>query len=97
MIEKGHLNHKANAKIFKAFSDEKRLAILELLQHGEECSCVLLEKLDLTQSGLSYHMKVLCDAGIVIGRPDGKWTFYHISSEGCQRAVNVLLNATHVL
>lgn len=90
------MNHQANAKIFKAFCDEKRLAILELLQHGEECSCVLLEKLDLTQSGLSYHMKILSDAGIVVGRPEGKWTFYHISEEGRQKALNTLHMVTAV-
>ncbi|SUP41528.1 ArsR/SmtB family transcription factor [Veillonella criceti] len=97
MLANEHLNHKANAKIFKALSDEKRLAILALLQHGEECSCVLLEQLDLTQSGLSYHMKILCESGIVIGRPEGKWTFYHISPEGRQKAVEVLLAATNIL
>ena len=89
--------YKAHAKIFKALCDEKRLAILELLQHGEECSCVLLEQLDLTQSGLSYHMKILCESGIVIGRPEGKWTFYHISPEGRQKAADILLDITKVV
>lgn len=97
MMSSRKFDHKAHAKVFKAFCDEKRLAILELLQHGEECSCVLLEQLDLTQSGLSYHMKILCEAGIVIGRPEGKWTFYHISPEGRQKAVDILLDITKVV
>ena len=46
-------------KVFKALADPKRLAILEQLRSGEKCACVLLEPLDLSQSGLSYHMKVL--------------------------------------
>ena len=45
------------AKIFKAFSVTIRLEILDLLKNGEKCACDLLEELDLTQSGLSYHMK----------------------------------------
>ena len=40
------------AKIFKAFSVAIRLEILDLLKNGEKCACVLLENLDLTQSGL---------------------------------------------
>lgn len=97
MMSSRKFEHKAHAKIFKALCDEKRLAILELLQHGEECSCVLLEQLDLTQSGLSYHMKILCESGIVIGRPEGKWTFYHISPEGRQKAADILLDITKVV
>lgn len=54
-----------NAKVFKALCDPNRLAILELLRSGEKCACVLLEQLELKQSGLSYHMKILCESGIV--------------------------------
>ena len=56
-------NYQAQAKVFKALCDPKRLAILEQLRSGEKCACVLLEPMDLTQSGLSYHMKILCDSG----------------------------------
>lgn len=60
--------HQENAKVFKALCDPKRLAILEQLRSGEKCACVLQEPLDLTQSGLSYHMKILCDSGLVASR-----------------------------
>ena len=49
--------YQEQAKVFKALCDPKRLAILEQLRSGEKCACVLQEPLDLTQSGLSYHMK----------------------------------------
>ena len=62
------------ARVFKAFCDANRLTILELLQGGEKCACKLLEELNIGQSTLSHHMKVLCDSGIVIGRKEGKWT-----------------------
>ncbi|MEG0780256.1 MAG: ArsR family transcriptional regulator, partial [Oscillospiraceae bacterium] len=47
------LDTEKNAKVFKAFCDEKRLAILELLRSGEKCACVLLDDLEIGQSGLS--------------------------------------------
>lgn len=86
--------HKEIAKIFKAFCDERRLAILDLLRSGEECSCVLLEHLPLTQSGLSYHMKILTESGIVVGRQEGRWTYYRISEAGREAAIEVLMQLT---
>lgn len=75
-------NHQEDAKVFKALCDPKRLAILEQLRSGEKCACVLQEPMDLTQSGLSYHMKILCDSGIVTSRQEGKWTHYRLSESG---------------
>lgn len=82
--------HKTNAKVFKAFCDEKRLAVLELLQGGEKCACVLIEELGIGQSGLSYHMKILCDSGVVEARQEGKWTHYKISERGSDAALTLL-------
>ena len=79
-----------NAKVFKAFCDENRLRILQLLRSGEKCACVLLDDLHITQSTLSHHMKILCDAGIVQGRKEGKWVHYSIDPEGADRAVALL-------
>ena len=83
-----------NAKVFKALCDPNRLAILELLRSGEKCACVLLEQLELKQSGLSYHMKILCESGIVVSRQEGKWTHYRLSGEGRDRAVELLKELT---
>lgn len=74
--------HQEDAKVFKALCDPKRLAILEQLRSGEKCACVLQEPMDLTQSGLSYHMKILCDSGIVTSRQEGKWTHYRLNPAG---------------
>lgn len=82
--------HQENAKVFKALCDPKRLAILEQLRSGEKCACVLQEPMDLTQSGLSYHMKILCESGIVVSRQEGKWTHYRLSASGRDRAINLL-------
>ena len=86
--------HLENAKVFKAFCDETRLSILELLQSGEKCACVLLEKIDVGQSTLSHHMKVLVGSGVVSARKEGKWTYYSIYESGRKRALALLKTIT---
>lgn len=72
--------------VFKAFCDENRIKILMLLADGEKCACKLLEEMNVTQPTLSHHMKILCDSGIVVGRKEGKWMHYSISSDGAETA-----------
>ncbi|MGI6184303.1 MAG: ArsR/SmtB family transcription factor [Candidatus Fimadaptatus sp.] len=79
-----------NARVFKAFCDENRLRILELLRSGEKCACVLLDDLHIAQSTLSHHMKILCDSGVVRGRKEGKWVHYSIEPEGAESAIQLL-------
>ena len=83
-----------DAKVFKALCDPRRLAILERLRSGEKCACVLQEDMDIEQSGLSYHMKVLCDSGMVESRQEGKWTHYRLSDSGRESAVLLLRQLT---
>ncbi|MBP1565880.1 MAG: winged helix-turn-helix transcriptional regulator [Oscillospiraceae bacterium] len=80
------LNFQKTAVVFKAFCDENRIRILELLTNGEKCACRLLEALNITQPTLSHHMKILIDSGIVSGRKEGKWMYYSISAEGLKKA-----------
>jgi ArsR family transcriptional regulator, arsenate/arsenite/antimonite-responsive transcriptional repressor len=87
-------NYEHHAKVFKALCDEKRLKVLELLRSGEKCACVLQEQLDCGQSGLSYHMKILVESGIVESRQEGKWTYYKISKKGSAYACNLLKELT---
>lgn len=82
------------ARVFKAFCDENRLQILELLQEGDLCACVIIEKLGMKQPALSYHMKILVEAGIVESTPAGKWVHYHISEKGCEEARGMLYSIT---
>lgn len=78
------------AKTFKALCDVKRIAILELLKSGEKCACEITEELNIAQSALSYHMKILCESGIVESWYIGKWTHYRISEDGVQYASAIL-------
>lgn len=86
--------YEEHAKVFKALCDDKRLRILELLRGGEKCACVLLDQLDLGQSGLSYHMKILVESGVVESRQEGKWTHYKISEKGSAYAGTLLKELT---
>ena len=83
-------DYAAYAKRYKAFCDENRLRIIALLQDGELCACELLKDLQMGQSTLSYHMKLLCEAGIVENRQDGKWAHYRISAQGSADAIRFL-------
>ncbi len=83
-----------DAKIYKALCDEKRIAILNHLQSGEKCACVLIELMNIGQSALSYHMKILCESGIVSSRQEGKWTHYRLNPQGSEYASKRLLELT---
>lgn len=87
-------DYSKDVKIFKALCDEKRLRIIDLLKSGEKCACVLIEKMDIGQSSLSYHMKILCESGIVKSRQDGKWTHYKLSKSGSEYAIKRLREIT---
>ena len=82
--------HQQRAALFKALADPRRQEILSLLQNGELCACKLIEATGMVQSTLSYHMKILCGAGIVRGREAGKWTHYAIDPVGCTQAIGIL-------
>ena len=67
------------AALFHALSDGTRLAILEMLRDGERCVCDLQEGLDAAQSRLSFHLRVLREAGLVEDRKEGRWSYYRIA------------------
>lgn len=82
--------YEERARVFKALCDPRRQQILEILKSGETCTCILTEKIGIPQSSLSYHMKILCESGIVVGREDGKWTHYRICKSGSRYAMDLL-------
>ena len=64
------------ARLFQALSDPTRLDILARLRGGERCVCELQDDLDAAQSRLSFHLRVLRDAGLVTDRKEGRWVYY---------------------
>ena len=69
------------AQLFHALSDETRLGIIHKLQGGEQCVCDLQEGLEAAQSRLSFHLRVLKEAGLVTDRKEGRWSYYSIVPE----------------
>src|SRR2546426_6179514 len=76
--------------LFHALSDETRLEIIELLRKGERCVCELTDTLDAAQSRLSFHLRVLKDAGIVSDRKDGRWVHYELVPEAFEEIETLL-------
>ena len=71
--------------MMKALSDPNRLMIAEMLSDGEKCACKLLERFNISQPTLSHHMKILCGAGLIRGRKEGKWMHYSLDAGAFQR------------
>lgn len=64
---------------FHALSDPLRIRVLEWLRSQEMCVCDLCSELNVSQSKLSFHLRVLKDAGLVRARPQGRWTYYSLN------------------
>ncbi|WP_276353308.1 ArsR/SmtB family transcription factor [Cohnella caldifontis] len=74
---------------FKALADQKRLQIMyELTQRGNICVCDLCEVFEMPQSKISYHLKILLDAGLIKRETRGTWSYYELN----QQEVNRLLS-----
>jgi ArsR family transcriptional regulator, arsenate/arsenite/antimonite-responsive transcriptional repressor len=67
--------------VFKALSDETRLRILKLLEHGELCVCDIFSALDMVQPKVSFHLSALKEAGLITDRKEGRWVRYSIAAD----------------
>jgi ArsR family transcriptional regulator, arsenate/arsenite/antimonite-responsive transcriptional repressor len=75
---------------FKAIADQKRLQIMNILtEKGEMCVCDLAPLMDMAQSKLSYHLKILFDANIITKETRGTWSYYSLN----QSEINHLLSS----
>ena len=78
------------ARLFHALSDKTRLLIVQRLQTGEQCVCDLTDAFKTGQSRLSFHLKVLKDAGLVNDRRDGRWIYYSLNQSGLEELESFL-------
>ena len=85
------------SRIFKALGDENRLRILRLLIKDELCGCQLLSELDIGQSTLSHHMKILGEAGLINCNKVGKWCRYSLNVTGWEKAKSEIMKITKSL
>ena len=77
-------------RLFQALSDPTRLSILQRLRFGERCVCDLTDALDAAQSRLSFHLKVLKDAGLVTDRREGRWMYYTLEPDALAEAAELV-------
>lgn len=80
----------ALACVFHALSDPRRLRVLELLRLSDLCVCDLAEALEMHQSLLSFHLKTLKEAGLLVDRRDGRWIHYSVVPAALDDAREIL-------
>src|SRR5919107_3515339 len=90
MATRTHVDLGRAAVLFHALSDETRLSILQRLRLGERCVCDLTDALDAAQSRLSFHLKVLKDAGLVNDRREGRWMYYTLNHEALGEVADLI-------
>jgi ArsR family transcriptional regulator len=87
------------AKVFHALGDETRLRILEFLARPDQgccstahgvCACDLQRLVGLSQPTVSYHLKLLTEAGLITDSKRGRWVYYTLSSSGSAVAMHSL-------
>jgi ArsR family transcriptional regulator len=76
--------------VFHALSDPTRLRILSLLERNERCVCELTDALGAAQSRLSFHLKILKEAGLLVDRKEGRWVYYRLDPEALEEYGAVL-------
>jgi ArsR family transcriptional regulator len=81
-----------SVRAFHALSDATRLQLVDLLRSGERCVCDLTDAVGGGQSRLSFHLKVLKEAGLVLDRKDGRWVHYRLNPDQVQRLAGLLTN-----
>jgi ArsR family transcriptional regulator len=86
MVTRTPIDRARAVQLFHALSDETRLRILERLRGGERCVCEMTDALDAAQSRLSFHLKVLKEAGLVTDRREGRWMYYTVEREALAEA-----------
>jgi ArsR family transcriptional regulator len=82
------------ALLFKAVADPMRLRLLSLIachEGGESCVCDLTEAFDVTPPSVSYHLKILREAGLISSDRRGTWIYYRVNPDVMARMSAVLM------
>ena len=77
-------------KIFKALADETRLKIVDFLKDGEKCVCEIIPMTGKSQPGISQHLRILSEAGILKSRKEGTSIYYKIRDKRIMEIINIL-------
>jgi ArsR family transcriptional regulator len=79
MLTTSEVDSKLITAGFQALSEPLRLQIIELLQEGELCVCELRDQIEISQSKLSFHLKILREANLARSRQQGRWVYYSLN------------------
>ncbi len=81
LVERARTDYREQARLFQALADEARLLILHQLRlRGEVCACEFSDCCGLAQPTVSYHLKILREAGLVEAEKRGSWVYYRLST-----------------
>ena len=81
--------------IMESLSDPIRINILELMMNGEICVCDIVKVTGLSQSKISYHIKILKESGLISDRQEGRWVYYKLDLEVLSDIQNWMGNLIH--
>lgn len=85
-------------RVMKALSDPSRVAVVRMLERREMCACEIVDLLGLAQPTVSRHLRVLQDAGLILGRKMGIWVHYRLPENPPSPCIATLLaNLPHWL
>ena len=90
------MSREERARLLRPLGDARGQILLEALsKKGELCTHELAEYTNIPQSSVSYHMKILCDSGLVKRRRDGKWTYFRLCPIGTEALREELMYILH--
>ena len=81
LVIQNTLNREQSRQLLKALADPIRLDVIHALAQGERCVCDLTGDLNLSQSKLSFHLRVLREAGLLTDRQSGRWIYYRLQPD----------------
>ena len=89
------INSEQFVGIMESLSDPIRVNILELMINGEICVCDIVKATGMSQSKISYHIKILKDSGLISDRQEGRWVYYKLDFEVLSDIQNWIGNLIH--
>ncbi len=84
------MNLEERVDVLKALADPYRLQILDILSPEIRCNCHLQDQMDIAPNLLSYHLKVLRKAGLIVGTKRGRWIDYAIAPDASEIVAGAL-------
>ena len=83
------------AELYQTMANAKRLAVVELLSHGEKSVGAIAEALESSTSAISQHLRIMKDKSVVVTRKQGQTVYYRLKNpkiiEGCHFIREILL------